>query len=135
MEMRKEDLKARTKKFALLIIKLVEQLPNTKARRTIGEQIIRSGTSVAANYRSACRARSNADFISKITIVEEECDETLFWLELIEESNLLEKEKLEVLLKEADELTAIFTASGKTARQNNPKSPPPWRTEIRNHPD
>ena len=86
-------------------------------------QIIRSGTSVASNYRAACRARSNADFISKITVVEEECDETLFWLELIDESGLIAKEKLIFLIKEADELTAIFTASGKTARQNNPKSP------------
>ena len=121
--MTKEELKERTKKFALVIIKLVEKLPNTNVGRTISNQIIRSGTSVAANYRAACRARSNADFISKINIVEEECDETLFWLEVIVESNLLKKEKLLYLLKEADELTAIFTASGKTARQNNPKSP------------
>jgi four helix bundle protein len=120
--MTKEELKERTKKFALMIIELVEELPNTLAGRTIGNQIIRSGTSVAANYRAACRARSNADFISKITIVEEECDETLFWLELIAEANLLKKEKLQDMVKEADELTAIFTASGKTARQNNPKS-------------
>ena len=121
--MTKEELKDRTKKFAILIIKLVDDLPDTKAGRTIGNQIIRSGTSVGADYRTACRARSDADFISKITIVEEECDETLFWLELIVESNLLEKERLMALIKEADELTAIFTASGKTARQNNPKSP------------
>jgi four helix bundle protein len=118
---KKEELKERTKKFALLIITLVEKLPNTNVGRTIGNQIIRSGTSVAANYRAACRARSNADFISKITIVEEESDETLFWLELIEEANLLKKEELQGLLKEADELTAIFTASGKTARQNKTK--------------
>jgi four helix bundle protein len=122
MKMKKEELKRRTKQFALRIIKLVEELPNTKAGRVIGDQIIRSGTSVAANYRTVCRARSNADFISKITIVEEECDETLFWLELIAESDLLPVEKLLDMLKEADELTAIFTASGKTARQNNPKS-------------
>jgi four helix bundle protein len=121
--MTKEELKNRTKQFALMIIKLVEDLPNTKAGYTIGNQLIRSGTSLAANYRAACRARSNADFISKITIVEEECDETLFWIELISEANLLKKEKLQDMLKEADELTAIFTASGKTARQNNPKSP------------
>ena len=125
--MTKEELKKRTKQFALMVIKLVEDLPNTQVGRTIGNQIIRSGTSVAANYRTACRARSNADFISKITIVEEECDETLFWLELITEANLLKKEKLQDMLKEADELTAIFTASGKTAKKNNPKS------EIRNH--
>ena len=120
--MKKEELKERTKKFALIMIKLVEELPNTLVGRTIGNQIIRSGTSVAANYRAACRARSNADFISKITIVEEECDETLFWLELISDANLLKKEKLHDIVKEADELTAIFTASGKTARSNNPKS-------------
>jgi four helix bundle protein len=120
--MTKEELKERTKKFALMIIKLVEELPDTLAGLTIGKQIIRAGTSVAANYRTACRARSNADFISKITIVEEECDETLFWLELIAEANLLKKERLHDIVKEADELTAIFTASGKTARLNNPKS-------------
>jgi len=120
--MTKEELKIRTRQFALMIIKLVEDLPNTKAGQTIGNQLIRSGTSVGANYRAACRARSNADFISKITIVEEESDETLFWLELITEANLLKKEKIEKILKEADELTAIFTSSGKTARQNNPKS-------------
>ena len=121
--MTKEELKNRTKQFALMIIKLVEDIPDNKAGNTIGNRLIRSGTSVAANYRSACRARSNADFISKITIVEEECDETLFWLELIKEANLVKKEKLKDILKKADELTAIFTASGKTARQNNPKFP------------
>jgi four helix bundle protein len=120
--MTKEELKLRTKQFAIKIVKLIEDLPNTKAGNTIGNQIIRSGSSVAANYRSACRARSNADFISKITLVEEECDETLFWLELIVESGLLEKGRVQNLIKEADELTAIFTASGKTAKQNNPKS-------------
>jgi four helix bundle protein len=120
--MKKEELKERTKKFALSIINLIEELPNTLAGRTIGNQIIRSGTSAAANYRAVCRARSNADFISKITIIEEETDETLFWLELILEANLLKKERLQDLMKEADELTAIFTASGKTARQNNPQS-------------
>jgi four helix bundle protein len=120
--MTKEELKRRTMQFALMIIKLVEDLPPTKAGHTIGNQIIRSGTSVSANYRIACRARSNADFISRITIVEEECDETLFWLELIKESGLLKKEKIQDLLKETDELTAIFTATGRTAKLNNPKS-------------
>jgi four helix bundle protein len=117
--MTKDELKKRTKQFALEIIKLVDELPNTTAGRTVGNQIIRSGTSVASNYRSACRARSNADFISKITIVEEECDETLFWLEIIVDGNLLKKERVLALLKEADELTAIFTSSGKTAKQNH----------------
>jgi four helix bundle protein len=84
--------------------------------------MIRSGTSVAANYRAACRARSDADFVSKITIVEEECDETLFWLELTEETALMSKDKIIKLKIEANELTAIFTATGKTARLRNPKS-------------
>ena len=121
--MTKEELKYRTKQFALMIIKLVEDLPNNRAGNTLGNQIIRSGTSVAANYRSACRARSHADFISKITVVEEECDGTLFWLEMILEANLLGMNRIEPLIKEANELTAIFTASGKSAKQNNPKSP------------
>ena len=116
--MTKEELKNRTKQFALGIIRIADELPDTKAGKIIGNQIIRSGTSVAANYRAACRARSNPDFVSKITIVEEECDETLFWLELIVESGLLERDRLQELIKEANELTAIFTASGKTAKQN-----------------
>jgi four helix bundle protein len=120
--MTKEELKKRTKQFAIKIIALIDELPNTKAGHTIGNQIVRSGTSVAANYRTALRARSDADFISKIIVVEEECDETLFWLELIEEANLLRNECIIGLQKEANELTAIFTASGKTARQKNPKS-------------
>ena len=114
--MYKDELKERTKKFALAIIKMVEDLPDNRAGRTTGNQIIRSATSVGANYRAACRARSNADFISKITIVEEECDETLYWLEIINESGLIKYEKLENLMKEANELTAIFTSSGRTAR-------------------
>lgn len=120
--MNKEDLKNRTKKFALMIIRIVEELPNTKTGNAIGNQLIRSGTSVAANYRTACKARSNADFISKITVVEEEADESLFWLELIEESGLLKKEIIEKVKREADELTAIFTSAGKTARLKNPKN-------------
>jgi len=120
--MTKEELKNRTKQFALKIIDLVEELPNNRTGNTIGYQLIRCGTSVAANYRSSCRARSHADFISKIEVVEEECDESLFWLEMIVEAKILTITRVEPLIKEADELTAIFTASGKTAKQNNPKS-------------
>lgn len=120
--MTKEELKKRTKLFAIRIIALVDELPNSKAGHTIGNQMIRSGTSVAANYRSACRARSEADFISKITVIEEECDETLFWLELSEEATLLRNEKIQDLKTEASELTAIFTAAGKTARLKKLKS-------------
>ena len=118
--MNKEELKARTKKFALAIIKLLQEIPNNLPGKTISGQLIRSATSVAANYRSACRARSNADFISKITVVEEECDESLFWLELIEESDICKNNKSTIVLKkEANELTAIFTAIGKTSRLKN----------------
>ncbi len=115
------DLKSRTKAFALNIIKLTKMLPDNRTGRVLGNQIIRSGTSVAANYRSACKARSKADFISKITIVEEEADETTLWLELIMESETLNNDFTKLLHKEANELTAIFTSSGKTAKENNIK--------------
>ena len=91
--MNKEDLKSRTKQFALRIIRPVEELPNNKTGNVIGKPIIRSGTSVETNYQASCRERSTTDFISKITIVEEEADETLFWLELIVESGLMKKER------------------------------------------
>ena len=112
------DLKKRTKAFALRILKLVDALPKTTAGRTLASQIVRSGTSVAANYRAACRARSTADFIAKMGIVEEEADETLFWLELLEESGLVPAAKLTAIKREVDELIAITVASIKTARRN-----------------
>src|SRR5260370_36038458 len=112
------DLKRRTKAFALRILKLVDSLPKTTAGRALASQIVRSGTSVAANYRAACRARSTADFIAKMGIVEEEGDETLFWLELLEESKLVPVAKLTAIKQEANELIAITVASIKTARRN-----------------
>ena len=112
-----EELKERTKNFGLRILKLYEELTKSKKGEIIGNQLLRAGTSVGANYRAARRAKSDADFIYKIEIVEEEADESAFWLELISESNLMEKKKLESLLKEAYELTAIFTSSGKTVKQ------------------
>src|SRR5947208_6434815 len=112
------DLKKRTKAFALRILKLVDALPKTTAGRALASQIVRSGTSVAANYRAACRARSTSDFIAKMGIVEEETDETLFWLELLEESDLISAANLISIKKEADELIAITVASIKTARRN-----------------
>jgi four helix bundle protein len=112
------DLKRRTKEFALRILKLVDALPRTTAGRALASQIVRSGTSVAANYRAACRAKSPADFISKMGIVEEEADETLFWLELLEESELVSAAKLTAIKKEASELIAITVTSIKTARRN-----------------
>lgn len=114
--MSNEDLKLRTKKFALRIIKLVESLPNTPTARVIGNQLLRSGTSVAANYRAACRARSKADFISKLGIVEEENDESAFWIEMLVEIDLIEKPKVLDLLDEAEQLTKIFVTSINTAR-------------------
>jgi four helix bundle protein len=112
------DLKKRTKAFALRILKLVDALPKTTAGRALASQIVRSGTSIAANYRAACRAKSTADFIAKMGIVEEEEDETLFGLELFEESDLVLAMKLAAIKQEADELIAITVASIKTARRN-----------------
>jgi four helix bundle protein len=112
------DLKARTKRFAVRVFKLVDALPRTIQGRAVANQIIRSGSSVAANYRAACRARSRAEFIAKIGIVEEEADETLFWLELIVDTDLLDLKRIAPLLKEADELVAIMAASRKSAIAN-----------------
>ncbi|MBI4262291.1 four helix bundle protein [Candidatus Uhrbacteria bacterium] len=112
------DLKERTKKYALRIMKLVASLPNTVSGRIIGTQLFRSGTSTAANYRAACRARSRADFISKIGIVIEETDESAFWLELIIDSGLLKKELVEGLLQETNEILAIMISSSNSARKN-----------------
>ena len=116
------DLKKRTKAFALRILKLVDALPKTTAGRALASQIVRSGASVAANYRAACRAKSTADFIAKMGIVEEEADETLFWLELLEESQLVGAAKLTAVKQEANELIAITVASIKTARRNRASS-------------
>lgn len=116
--MDKIELKRRTKRFAIDVIKFIEQLPNSRALNVLCNQLLRSSSSVGANYRSACRGKSSADFINKIIIVEEEADESLYWLELMEESNLVKTSDLVTLKKEADELTAIFTAIGKTAKAN-----------------
>jgi len=110
------ELKARTKTFALRIIKLTRAIPgNDDAARVIAKQIVRSGTSVAANYRASCRARSRAEFISKIGTVEEESDETALWLELLIESEIIAAKKLSALLTEANALTASMASSRKTA--------------------
>ncbi len=113
--MNETELKQRTKVFALRILKLVDSLPNRISARVLANQIARSGTSVAANYRSACRGRSKAEFIAKLGIAEEEADETELWLELIEEHGLLSAQKLGDLRREAGELTAILAASRITA--------------------
>jgi len=106
-----EDLKERTKQFALRILKLVEALPNSLQGRTIAAQLVRAGTSVGANYRAACRGRSRAEFIAKIGIVEEEADESAFWLELIIDGAFLNENQVKPLLSEANELTKIMASS------------------------
>ena len=108
-------MKLRTKRFALEIIRLVATLPKTIEGRVVGNQLIRSGTSVGANYRAACRGKSKADFISKLGTVEEEADESCYWLELIIDGNILPQTEVDPLLKEANEITAIIVASRKTA--------------------
>ena len=114
--MSNEDLKKRTKNFALRIVKLVESLPDTQTARVIGKQLLRCGTSVAANYRASCRARSKADFISKMGIVEEETDESAFWIEMLIDTNLVKENLVVDLLNEAEQLTKIFVSSINTAR-------------------
>ena len=114
--MDKDELKGRTKQFALRVIRLIEALPRTQTGRVVGNQLLRSATSVAANYRAVCRARSQADFVHKLGIVEEEADESLFWLELVVEANLMPASRVDDLIREADELTAIIVASRKTAK-------------------
>ena len=120
--MNEQKLKARTKQFGLRVMNIVDALPKTVAGRAIGNQLVRSGTSVGANYRATCRSRSKAEFIAKIGTVAEEADESAFWLELIMDGGLLKPELVSPLHREAEELAAIFTASGRTAKENNPKS-------------
>ncbi|HSI14432.1 MAG TPA: four helix bundle protein [Chthoniobacter sp.] len=124
-----QALKDRTKEFALRVIRLVRALPRSVDGRAIGNQLIRSGTSVAANYRAACRARSRAEFAAKIGIVVEEADETCLWIELIMESDLLPHVRCESLLAEASELVAIMIATQKTLVNSTRKNP---KSEIRN---
>ena len=115
--MDKEAMKQRTKQFALRVIRLVESLPTGRTAEVIGRQLLRSGTSVGANYRAACRAKSTADFISKMGTVEEEADESLFWMELLVEAGTVPAKRLEALMQENDELLAIVVASINTAKR------------------
>jgi four helix bundle protein len=116
------ELKTRTKKLAISVMRFVDNLPKSDSTTIISRQIIRSVTSVEANYRAACRSRSKADFINKLGIVEEEADETLFWLEMLVESGKVKKENVASLYKEVDEIVAIFSASHKTAKANRYKN-------------
>ena len=110
------ELKNRTKKYSIAILDLVEMLPNTISRRAVSNQIVRSGTSVGANYRAVCRARSDREFIAKMSIVIEESDETLFWLEIILQKEWVNKSQVDGIWKEGNELTAIFVSSMKTIK-------------------
>jgi four helix bundle protein len=122
-----DEMKRRTRAFALRVIRLVESLANTKTAQHIGYQLIRAGTSVAANYRASCRAKSRADFIAKMGIVEEEADECVFWLEMLVDAEIIVEKLLAPLMGEAGEITAIVVSSITTARgQKRP------RTKIRN---
>ncbi len=114
--MTQNELKKRTKEFALRVCSLAATLPNTYLGRHLGGQLTRSGTSVAANYRAACRAKSTADFISKMGIVEEEADESAFWIEFAVDAALVKADRVAKLLDEANQLVAIFVASINTAR-------------------
>lgn len=116
--MNEKQMKDRTKDFAKGIIRLCRELPDNREGRLIGNQLFRSGTSVAANYRAVCRAKSKADFIAKLSIVEEEADETIFWLELLHEMNILRNKLVEELNNEAHEILAIIVSSIKTSRGN-----------------
>jgi four helix bundle protein len=116
MTTRPEDLRERTKRFAIRIVRLFRSLPKTEEGRVLGKQVLRAGTAVAANYRAVCRARSKAEFAAKMGVVVEEADETLFWLELLAETGIVKEIRLKSLLEEANELVAIFAASHRTAR-------------------
>jgi four helix bundle protein len=121
--MHPEEFKKRTKVFAVRVINLVDRLPSSRATNAIANQLVRSGMSVGANYRAACRAKSRADFISKMGTVEEEGDETLYWMELLVESGKVKAAVLKDLMREAGEILAITVASINTARsKKNPQS-------------
>ena len=114
--MTREEMKARTKAYANRVVKLCAALSRNWIARTLGQQLLRSGTSVGANYRAVCRAKSTADFLNKLKIVEEECDESLFWMELLVDNNLIKASRLKSLLKEGDEILSIVVASARTTR-------------------
>jgi four helix bundle protein len=116
------ELQQRTKTFALRVLKLIEHLPKTIGGRILANQLARSGTSVGANYRAACRARSRAEFASKLGTVAEEADESLYWLEITRDGNFIGGKRITPLVSEADELTAIFTSGRRSASRPQPST-------------
>jgi len=121
--MTEQEFKDRTKQIALRIIRLVESLPNTHSAQIIGKQLLRSATSVGANYRAACRGKSTADILHKLAIVEEEADESLYWLELLIESEIVPEKKLSVLMNDINEIVTMTVSSIKTLRSKNMDNP------------
>jgi len=121
--MTEQEFKDRTKQIALRIIRLVESLPNTNTAQIIGKQLLRSATSVGANYRAACHGKSTADILHKLAIVEEEADESLYWLELLIESEIVTEKKLSVLMSDINETVAMTVSSIKTLRSKNIDNP------------
>ena len=119
--MNEPQMKRRTKEFALRVLKLADWLPHNRSGSAIANQIVRSGTSVAANYRALCRAKSRADFINKASIVEEEADESCFWLEMVVDASLLPAKRVRSLLQEANEITAMLVATRKTMLKRSGK--------------
>jgi four helix bundle protein len=117
--MNEQEFKARTKKLGLRVIRLVEALPRSQTTQVIGKQILRSSTSVGANYRAACRAKSTADIINKLKTVEEEADETLYWLEILVEAEIISEARLKDLMQETNEILAMTVASIKTLRKRD----------------
>ena len=115
--MDEKAFKDRTKKLALQIIELVEELPNRRTADVIGRQLLRSGTSVGANYRSACRGKSTTDVLSKLAIVEEEADESVYWMELLVEAGIIPETRVSALMRETNEILAMIVASIKTLRK------------------
>jgi four helix bundle protein len=120
--MTEQEFKNRTKQIALCVIRLVESLPNTNSAQTIGKQLLRSATSVGANYRAACRGKSTADILHKLAIVEEEADESLYWLELLIESNIVSENKLSALINDINQIVAVTVSSIKTLRSKTQQS-------------
>jgi four helix bundle protein len=130
--MNEQSFKDRTKRLGLQFIELVEELPKTRTADVIGRQLLRSGTSIGANYRSACRGRSTADVIAKLRIVEEEADESIYWLELLVESEVVLSTRVEKLLRETDEIIAMTVASIRTLQKRNALSPTNRKPKIEN---
>jgi four helix bundle protein len=121
--MTQEEMKMRTKQFALRVVRLVQSLPPNLVAEVLGKQLLRSGTSVGANYRAACRAKSTADFINKLSIVEEEADESVYWMELLVEGKIVKENLLENLMEEGNQILSIVVSSIKTLKEKrNPKS-------------